>query len=90
MGYIADGSQDWRLAILRAATHEAERGDYDFCLSWSHYTDNDPTTREGVATAGIEPKASSPGVARSSDWASVPLPLLVDNRILDLYVELSK
>ena len=24
---------------LFAATHQTERGDLDFCLSWSHYTD---------------------------------------------------
>ena len=29
-----------RLTILRAATHETELGDNDFCLSRSHYTDN--------------------------------------------------
>ena len=40
-----------RLTILRAATHETELGDHDFCLSRSHYTDTDPT---------------SPGVARST------------------------
>ena len=28
-----------RLTILRAATHETELGDHDFCLSRSHYTD---------------------------------------------------
>ena len=27
---------DWRLTILRAATHATERGDHDFCLSRSH------------------------------------------------------
>ena len=26
-----------RLTILRAVTHETERGDHDFCHSWSHY-----------------------------------------------------
>ena len=55
-----------RLTILRAATHETELGDYDFCLSRSHYTDTDPTCRERAATAGIEPGTSSPGVARST------------------------
>ena len=34
------------LTILRAATHEKELGDHDFCLSRSHYTDTDPTSRE--------------------------------------------
>ena len=55
-----------RLTILRAATHETELGDHDFCLSWPHYTDTDPTCRERAATAGIEPGTSSPGVARST------------------------
>ena len=56
-----------RLTILRAATHETERGGHDFCLSRSHYTDTDPTSRERAATAGIEPDTSSSGVARSTD-----------------------
>ena len=55
-----------RLTILRAATHETELGDHDFCPSRSHYTDTDPTCRERAATAGIEPGTSSPGVARST------------------------
>ena len=61
-----------RLTILRAATHETELGDHDFCLSRSHYTDTDPTSRERAATAGIEPGTSSPGVARST--AELPRP----------------
>ena len=36
-----------RLTILRAATHETELGNHDFCLSRSHYTDTDPTSRRG-------------------------------------------
>ena len=63
-----------RLTILRAATHETELGDHDFCLSRSHYTDTDPTCRERAATAGIEPGTSSPGVARST--AELPRPLV--------------
>ena len=55
-----------RLTILRAATHETELGDHDFCLSRSQYTDTDPTCRERAATAGIEHGTSSPGVARST------------------------
>ena len=66
-----------RLTILRAATHETELGDHDFCLSRSHYTDNDPTYRERAATAGIEPGTSSPGVVRST--AELPRPLRVRN-----------
>ena len=27
------------MTILRAATHETELGDHDFCLSWSHTID---------------------------------------------------
>ena len=61
-----------RLTILRAATHETELGDHDFCLSRSHYTDTDPTCRERAATAGIKPGTSSPGVARST--AELPRP----------------
>ena len=34
LGYIADGSQDWRQKILR--THEVERGDHDFCHNRGH------------------------------------------------------
>ena len=36
------GPKTERLTILRAATHEIERGDHDFCLSRSHYADTDP------------------------------------------------
>ena len=61
-----------RLTILRAATHETELGDHDFCLSRSHYTDTDPTCRERATTAGIEPGTSLPGVARST--AELPRP----------------
>ena len=64
-----------RLTILRAATHETELGDHDFCLSRSHYTDTDPTCRERAATAGIEPGTSSPGVARSTAELPRPPPL---------------
>ena len=52
------GSKTERLTIFRAATHETELGDHDFCLSRSHYTDTDPTSRERAATAGIEPGTS--------------------------------
>ena len=61
------GPKTERLTILRAATHETERGDHDFCLSRSHYTDTDPICRERAATAEIEPRIFSPGVARSTD-----------------------
>ena len=56
-----------RLTILHAATHETELGDHDFCLSRSHYTDTDQTSRERAAPVGIEPETSSSGVARSTD-----------------------
>ena len=64
-----------RLTILRAATHETELGDHDFCLSRSHYTDTDPTCRERAVTAGIEPGTSSPGVARSTTELPRPFAL---------------
>ena len=67
LSYVATGSQDWHLTILRAATHKTEWRDNDFCLSRSHYTDTDPTSRERAATAGIEPRTSTPGVAHSTD-----------------------
>ena len=41
------GPKKERLTNLRATTHETELGDHDFCLSRSHYTDTDPTSREG-------------------------------------------
>ena len=56
LGSIAGESQDWHLTILLAATHKTERGDHDFYLSRSHYTDTDPTSRERAATAGIGPR----------------------------------
>ena len=52
------GPKTERLTILRAATHETALGDYDFCLSRSHYTDTDPTSSERAATAGIKPGTS--------------------------------
>ena len=61
------GPKTERLIILRAATHETELGNHDFCLSQSYYTDTDLTSKERVATAGIGPRTSSPGVARSTD-----------------------
>ena len=73
--YRGRAPREERLAILRAATHEIELGDHDFCLSRSHYTDTDPTCRERAATAGIEPGTSSPGVARST--AELPRPPLL-------------
>ena len=61
------GPKTERLTILRAATHETELGDHDFCLSRSHYTDTDTTSRERAATAGIEPGTSSPEVSHPTD-----------------------
>ena len=40
------GPKTERLKILRAATHETGLGDHDFCLSWSNYTDTDPSSWE--------------------------------------------
>ena len=47
-----------QLLIVRAATHETELGDHDFCLSRSHYTDTDPTNIEWAGTAASEPTRS--------------------------------
>ena len=74
-----------RLTIVRAATHETELGDHDFCLSRSHYTDTDPTCRERAATAGIEPGTSSPGVARST--AELPRPPILENTLVPKLVK---
>ena len=60
------------MTILRAATHETERGDHDFCLSRSRYTDTNHISREQAATAGTKPGISSPEVVRSTDWATAP------------------
>ena len=70
LGFIADGPQG-RASDNFKCCHTC---DHDFCLSWSHYTDTDPTSREPAATAGIEPEFSSPGVTRSTDWAPPPPP----------------
>ena len=78
--YCGRAPRQERLTILRAATHETELGDHDFCLNRSHYTDTDPTSRERAATAGIEPGTSSPGVARSTDWATAP-PTLAERNV---------
>ena len=40
------GPKTERLTILHAVTHVTERGDHDFCLSRSHYTDTDTTSME--------------------------------------------
>ena len=82
--YSGRAPRQERLTILRAATHETELGDHDFCLSQSHYTDTDPTCKERAATAGIEPGTSSPGVARST--AELPCPLLCQFRSPLLYI----
>ena len=63
-----------RLTILRAATHETELRDHDFCLSRSHNSNTDPTSRERAATARIESGTSSPGVAPSIYRLSLPPP----------------
>ena len=70
-GHIADGPQD--RAILRAVTHETDLGDHDFCLSRSHYTDTDPTSRERAATAGIEPGTRSRTLYQLSYRAPPPV-----------------
>ena len=84
LGYIADGSQGWRLTVYVLHTHETERGDHDSCLGRSHYTDTDQTSRERTATAGIEPRTSSPGVARSK--LSYPPPSSLRERDAGLWL----
>ena len=54
---------------------ESERGDRNFCLSRSHYTDTYPTCWKWAPGEGIEPTTSSAGVACSNDWATaLPFP----------------
>ena len=55
---LRTGPKTEGLTFLRAATYETELEDHDFCLSWSHNTDTDPTSWERPATAGIEPGTS--------------------------------
>ena len=68
----------------RAATHETGLGDHDFCLSRSHYTDTGPTSRERAATEGIKPRTSSPGVARSTNWATANIITKMLNIVRDI------
>ena len=53
----------WQFYVLPNTRH-------DSCLNLSRYTDTDPTSRERAATVAVEPRISSPGVARSTDWAT--------------------
>ena len=62
----------WQFYVLPHTRQSG--GDHDFCLSRSHYTDTDPTSREWAATAETEPGTSSPGVKRYTDWATPPPP----------------
>ena len=55
----------------REIDRQTERGDFDFCLSRSHYTDTDPISKERAATAGIVPATSSPRFVRSIDRATM-------------------
>ena len=59
--------QSVRQFYMLPHTRQSERGDHDLCLSRSHYTDMNSTSRERAATAGVEPRTSSPGVAHSTD-----------------------
>ena len=52
--------------IFMCCHNKSERGDHQFCLRRSHYTDTDPTTME-QAPVRIKPLTSWPGVARSTD-----------------------
>ena len=56
-----------RIFISSAACtlDRAGRGDHDFCLSQSHYTDTDPTSRDRRPQ-----RESNPEPPRSTDWAT--------------------
>ena len=62
------GQSFWQFYVLPHLRQNWET----MTLSRSHYTDTDTSSRERVATAGIEPRTSSPGVARSTNWATAP------------------
>ena len=68
LGYMADGSQKWRLTIFTSCHTETGRGDRDVCLSPSRYTDTDPASRKRAAAAGIEPMTWRQ-VVHSTTWA---------------------
>ena len=63
-----------RLTILRDATHETEWGDNEFCLSRSHYTDTDPTSRERAARPQRESNAGPPHQESSALPTELPRP----------------
>ena len=46
----------YRGRIPRPTSDNFELGDHDFCLSRSHYTDTDPTSRDRAATSRIKPE----------------------------------
>ena len=88
--HIEDWSHDLNLAKLRAAAHETEREDNDFCLSRSHCICTDPTSRERVATGGSNPRPPhQDSRALSSVLPPYPLPGRQANISLELDVHFS-
>ena len=70
-----------RLTILRAATHETELGDHDFCLSRSHYTDTDPTCKRAGGHSGDRTRDLLTRSRRLYRRATAP-PVLLDADIM--------
>ena len=78
------------LHVLPPRGHtETERGENDFCLSRSHCTGTDQTSRERAPGTGIESTTSWLGVARTIDTATVPPPLVfrewIGNNVIQAY-----
>ena len=90
--YIADECQDCRLTILRAATHETERGDHDSCLSRLHYIGTDPTSREWVVTSpdqesrALPTELPRPPLMVSKSVVVLSFFILSDKPIHDIYI----
>ena len=57
----------YRVSRLTSDIFKTDLGDHDFCLSWSHYIDTDPTSRVRTPREGIVPMNSWQGVASSTD-----------------------
>ena len=77
--WIAQTFVDWKSMLLKPTKIQRllrpkEGVHIKMADAGSHYTGTVPTSRERVATAGIEPGTSSPGVVRSTDWATPPPP----------------
>ena len=74
------GPKTERLTILRAATHETELGDHDFCLSRSHYTDTDRPVGSGWPQRESNP--GPPHQESSAVSTELPRPRCVEHDLM--------